>query len=127
MTAEVYTLLWTAYLAFAGLAFVLFWDMTRFNGRLKFFSGLSRVLFVAVVATPANLSTTPDFMAPALVVALLDYLQGYEDGAFDAAINLGIAGVGAMIAYTVYSFILLIVRSRKKKQSTGYSHPEKIE
>jgi len=87
--------------------------MTKTKGKLRFFAGLFRILFIVVMVTPANLSTTPEFMAPAFVVALFDLLQGYEEGAFDASINLGVAVGGALVAYIIYSVILLIVHSRK--------------
>ena len=113
MSEIVFTVLWAVYLLSTAMAFLLLWNITKTKGKFRFFSGLIRMLFVAVMLTPANLSTVPEFMAPAFVVALFDFLQGYEQGSFDAAINLGVAVVGALVLYIIYSVILLIVHSRR--------------
>lgn len=115
MPEFIYTVLWATYLASTALAFLLLWKMTKTKGKLRFFAGLIRVLFIVVMVTPANLSTTPEYMAPAFVVALFDFFQGYEEGAFDASINLGVATAGAVAIYIIYSVISLIVHSRKKR------------
>lgn len=115
MSEFVYTLLWSTYLMSTGIAFLFFYNMTKWAGNWKILAGLVRLLFLTCMLVPANLSTNPEFMAPAFVVALFDFLQGYEKGAFDASINLGIALVAVLIIYTIYSVISLIVHSRTKR------------
>lgn len=109
----VFTVLWTTYLVSTLLAFLLLWRMTRWSGKLRFLAGLIRLLYLVCVLTPANLTTNPDFMAPAFVVVMFDFFQGYEDGAFEAAINLGVAATASITIYIIYSVILLIVHSRR--------------
>lgn len=114
MSELVLTALWAVYLVSVLLAFWIFFRMTRWQGKLGFVSGLLRILFLAVMLTPAELTTNPELMAPAFVVAMFDFFQGYEDGAFEAMINLGVALVAAITIYIIYSVILLIVHSRRK-------------
>lgn len=114
MSDLTYTTLWAVYLASTLFAFLLLWNLTKTSGKLKWFAGLVRLLFPVMMLTPANLSTNPEFMAPAFVVALFDFFQGFEQGAFDASINVGVAAIAAIVIYIIYSLILLIVHSRRK-------------
>lgn len=113
MTETIYLILWIVYGLSALIGFVMLWKLTRWQGKARYLSGLIRLLFVVVMAVPANLSTVPEFMAPAFVVALFDFFQGYEDGAFNASINLGVALVAAIVLYSIVSLILFFVHSRK--------------
>tara|TARA_R110002073_G_scaffold173944_2_gene331097 strand:- start:131 stop:460 length:330 start_codon:yes stop_codon:yes gene_type:complete len=104
--------LWIVYGLSAVVAFWLLWGFTRWSGKARYFGGLIRVLYLVVMATPAHLSSVPDMVAPAIVVALFDFLQGFEDGAFDAALNLGIASFLALLLYSIVSLILFFVHFR---------------
>ena len=113
MSDTVFTTLWAIYGISSLLAFWLLWSLTKWNGKARYLSGLLRVLFIAVMATPATLSSVPELMAPAFVVIIFDFLQGY-DGVFDAAVNLGAAAVIGFVLYSIVFLIFLFVHSRTK-------------
>ncbi len=114
MYQQLYIVLWAVYGLSAVVAFWLLWGFTRWKGKARYFGGLIRVLYVVVMATPAHLSSVPDLIAPAIVVALFDYLQGFEEGAFNAALNLGLISFLAILLYSIFFLILFFVHSRKK-------------
>jgi len=111
---QFYVVLWVVYGFSAVIAFWLLWGFTRWKGRARYWGGLIRVLYIVVMATPAYLSSVPDLIAPAIVVALFDYLQGFEEGAFNAALNLGIVSFLALLLYSIFCLILFFVHSRRK-------------
>jgi len=112
---ELYVGLWIVYGLSAVVAFWLLWGFTRWQGKARYLSGLIRVLYLVVMATPAQLSSMPDYIAPAIVVAVFDFLQGFEEGAFDAAFNLGIASFLALLLYSIVSLILFFVHFRNSE------------
>lgn len=114
MYQQFYMALWIVYGLSAVIAFWLLWGFTRWQGRARYAGGLIRVLYIVLMATPAHLTSVPDLIAPAIVVAIFDYFQGFEDGAFDAAFNLGIVSFFALLLYSIFCLILLFVHSRKK-------------
>ncbi len=110
-----YTVLWTVYGVASLLGFLLLWRMTRWqSGATGFLAGLIRLLFAVIMLTPAALSTEPDYIAPAFVVTMFDYFQGFDEGAFDAAINLGVAIVAATILYCLVALPWWFLRRRAR-------------
>lgn len=114
MSDTLYLSFWGLYLVSIGLAFLLFWSLTRWPRGWVYLARFLRLLFLAVMLVPASLSTNPEFMAPAVVSAPFDFLQGNQDGFISAIVNLVASTVGAVAIFVIYLIIVLIVHSRKK-------------
>ena len=113
MTDTLYLSLWAVYLVSIGLAFLLLWNLTLWPKGWIFLARFIRLLFLSVMLIPAPLMTNPDLMAPAVVVAPFDLIQGNEEGAFNALVNIVIASLCTVIIFVIYLIIRLIVHSRK--------------
>jgi len=106
--------LWAVYLVCTGLSFLLFWNLTRWPKLWRYLARFLRLLFLAVMLAPATLSTHPESMAPALIVAFFDYIQENQDGFYSALVNLMAALALSLIIFVIYIIIALIVHSRRK-------------
>ena len=119
MFEAAYLGLWLVYGVSVLLAFALLWRFTRWQNMAGSIGRLIRLLYLVLMLTPAYLSAAPDFIAPASIVMLFDFFQGYEEGAFDAAVNLVVATLGALTIYLFYRLIVTFIHFRRTRRKIG--------
>lgn len=90
-----YILAWLVYLISALGLVIVFWRMTRSLSWRRVRRGL-RAMAVAVLFTPINASDDGLWLAPAYLVGLYDWVQGYTDKAAEAG------------AFMLYAFVLMV-------------------
>ena len=94
-----YVIAWLVYLAAATGLVIVFWRMTR-NITWRRTRRSMRAIVAAVLFTPINIGEDNLWLAPAYLVGLYDWIQGYEDKALEAA---------TFMAYTFAMFIFVIL------------------
>jgi len=91
-----YVLAWLAYLLAATGLVIVFWRMTVGISWRRTRRSL-RAIAAAVLFTPINIAQDGLWLAPAYLVGLYDWIQGFHDKALEAAV------------YMAYAFALMVI------------------